>query len=175
MQARLAGGNIDLITPISRRRSFIDKWRRGHSCECIRYRRARCANRGVRAQVSRSYRCRAIAGLDTALWDLRGKLEGKPVVSLLGGAPTRLRAYASSMKRDISPDDEPIGWCVFADELGFDAFSGGSAPNGGHDVDECRAAPRRSCRASRGALGEDMAKLVDANSGFSPRRAVEVR
>ena len=47
-----------------------------------------------------SYRCRALAGLDTALWDLRGKLEGKPVVELLGGKPRALRAYASSMKRD---------------------------------------------------------------------------
>jgi L-alanine-DL-glutamate epimerase-like enolase superfamily enzyme len=27
-----------------------------------------------------SYRCRAMAGLDTAMWDLRGKIEGKPVV-----------------------------------------------------------------------------------------------
>ncbi len=50
-----------------------------------------------------SYRCRALAGLDTALWDLRGKIEGKPVVELLGGAPRRLRAYASSMRRDITP------------------------------------------------------------------------
>ena len=50
-----------------------------------------------------SYRARAIAGLDTALWDLRGKVEGKPVVELLGGQPKLLRAYASSMKRDITP------------------------------------------------------------------------
>ena len=49
-----------------------------------------------------SYRCRALAGLDTALWDLRGKIEAKPVVELLGGKPRRLRAYASSMKRDIT-------------------------------------------------------------------------
>ncbi len=38
-----------------------------------------------------SYRCRALAGLDTAMWDLRGKLAGKPVVELLGGKPRRLR------------------------------------------------------------------------------------
>ena len=49
---------------------------------------------------------RAQTGFDTAIWDLRGKLAGKPVVSLLGGTPGRLRAYASSMKRDITPEDE---------------------------------------------------------------------
>ncbi len=39
-----------------------------------------------------SYRCRALAGLDTALWDMRGKVEGKPVVELLGGKVQKLRA-----------------------------------------------------------------------------------
>ena len=34
-----------------------------------------------------SYICRALTGLDTALWDLRGKLEGKSVCELLGGQP----------------------------------------------------------------------------------------
>lgn len=34
-----------------------------------------------------SYRCRALAGLDTALWDLHGRIAGKPVVALLGGKP----------------------------------------------------------------------------------------
>src|SRR5256886_2082513 len=53
-----------------------------------------------------SYRCRALAGLDTALWDLRGRLAGKPVVELLGGQPRSLRAYASSMRRDITPERE---------------------------------------------------------------------
>jgi hypothetical protein len=55
-----------------------------------------------------SYLKRAMGGLDTALWDLRGKLEGKPVVALLGGKPGKLRAYASSMKRDITPRDEAV-------------------------------------------------------------------
>jgi L-alanine-DL-glutamate epimerase-like enolase superfamily enzyme len=50
-----------------------------------------------------SYLRRAMTGLDTALWDMRGKCEGKPVVELLGGTPGKLRAYASSMRRDITP------------------------------------------------------------------------
>src|SRR6478736_6204821 len=40
-----------------------------------------------------SYRCRALAGLDTALWDLRGHIERRPVVELLGGRPRKLRSY----------------------------------------------------------------------------------
>ena len=39
----------------------------------------------------------AVAGLDTALWDLRGKSAGKPVCELLTDAPLdRVRLYASS-------------------------------------------------------------------------------
>jgi len=33
-----------------------------------------------------SYRARALAGLDTALWDMAGRRAGKPVASLIGGA-----------------------------------------------------------------------------------------
>ena len=53
-----------------------------------------------------SHLYRAMAGLDTALWDLRGKLESKPVYELLGGTARPIRAYASSMRRDITADDE---------------------------------------------------------------------
>src|SRR5215831_2939773 len=53
-----------------------------------------------------SYLRRALAGLDTALWDLRGKCEGKSVCELLGSRPRRLRVYASSMRRDITPEEE---------------------------------------------------------------------
>jgi L-alanine-DL-glutamate epimerase-like enolase superfamily enzyme len=34
-----------------------------------------------------SYLCRAMTGLDTALWDLRGRKERKSVCELLGGTP----------------------------------------------------------------------------------------
>ncbi|MBI2297878.1 MAG: mandelate racemase/muconate lactonizing enzyme family protein [Armatimonadetes bacterium] len=39
----------------------------------------------------------AVAGIDCALWDLRGKIRGKPVAELLRpGAASRVRLYASS-------------------------------------------------------------------------------
>jgi L-alanine-DL-glutamate epimerase-like enolase superfamily enzyme len=53
-----------------------------------------------------SYLRRAITGLDTAIWDARGKLEQKSVCELLGSKPKALPVYASSMRRDITPKDE---------------------------------------------------------------------
>jgi len=121
-----------------------------------------------------SYRCRALAGLDTALWDLRGHLEGKPVVELLGGTPKRLRAYASSMRRDIQPADEAERLVRLRDAQGFDAFKWRIAAECGHDVDEWPGRTEAVVPQVARALGADVAKLVDANSGFSPRRAIEV-
>jgi L-alanine-DL-glutamate epimerase-like enolase superfamily enzyme len=121
-----------------------------------------------------SYRCRAIAGLDTALWDLRGKLAGKPVVELLGGTARRLRAYASSMRRDISPANEAERFARLRDEKGFDAFKWRVGAECGHDIDEWPGRTEAIVPQVARALGDGVAKLVDANSGFSPRRAIEV-
>ncbi len=121
-----------------------------------------------------SYMKRAMAGLDTALWDLRGKVEGKPVVALLGGKPGRLRAYASSMKRDITPESEALRFRRLRDAAGFDAFKFRVGAECGHDVDEWPGRTEAIVPAIRKALGPDAALLVDANSGFSPARAIEV-
>ena len=69
-----------------------------------------------------SYLRRATGGLDTALWDLRGRLENKSVCELMGGKPRPIRAYASSMKRDITPKEEALRLCKLRDDYGFDAF-----------------------------------------------------
>ena len=121
-----------------------------------------------------SYIYRALAGLDTAMWDLRGKVEGKPVVELLGGTPGRLRTYASSMRRDITPEGEAERFRRLRGELGFDAFKFRVARECGHDSD---AAPGRSeamAPTIRRALGPEVALLADANSGYSPARAIEM-
>jgi L-alanine-DL-glutamate epimerase-like enolase superfamily enzyme len=121
-----------------------------------------------------SYLRRALAGLDTALWDLAGKRAGKPVVELLGGRPGRLRAYASSMRRDITPEDEAARLRRLCDEQGFDACKFRVAAECGHDVDEWPGRTEAIVPALRRVLGDEVALLVDANSGFSPRRAIEV-
>ncbi|HHZ07657.1 MAG TPA: mandelate racemase/muconate lactonizing enzyme family protein [Rhizobiales bacterium] len=121
-----------------------------------------------------SYLLRALAGIDTALWDLRGRIEGKPVVALIGGRPGKLRAYASSMKRDIAPEDEARRFLELRDRFGFDAFKFRVGAECGRDVDEWPGRTEAIVPIVCRALGDGVAKLVDANSGFSPKRAIEV-
>ena len=121
-----------------------------------------------------SHLYRAIGGIDTALWDLRGKLEGKPVCELIGGQPGPLRAYASSMKRDITPEQEAARFADLRERFGFDAFKFRVGAEYGHDADEWPGRTEAIVSAVRRALGADVALLVDANSCYSPQRAIEV-
>ena len=117
---------------------------------------------------------RAMGGFDTALWDLRGKLAGKPVVELLGGKPTTLRAYASSMKRDITPADEAERFRRLRGEHGFDAFKFRVGAEVGRNVDEWPGRTEEIIPTIRRALGDGVDLLADANSCYSPARAIEV-
>jgi L-alanine-DL-glutamate epimerase-like enolase superfamily enzyme len=121
-----------------------------------------------------SYLFRAIAGLDTALWDLKGKRAGKSVCELIGGKPRAIRAYASSMKRDITADAEAERLARLRDRYGFDAFKFRVGAECGRDVDEWPGRTEQIVPLMRKAMGADVELMVDANSGFSPGRAIEV-
>jgi L-alanine-DL-glutamate epimerase-like enolase superfamily enzyme len=121
-----------------------------------------------------SYLRRAMTGLDTALWDLRGRVEGKPVVALIGGTPGKLRAYASSMKRDITPADEAARFVKLRDDKGFDAFKFRVGAEAGRDQDEWPGRTETIVPMVCKALGDGVAKLVDGNSCYSPAKAIEV-
>lgn len=162
--------NADITAQVFHRQ--IAPWALGQDCGDID---------GLVARIERkehkfpgSYRCRALAGLDTALWDLRGRREGRPVVELLGGRTARLRAYASSMKRDITPADEAARLCRLRDTLGFTAFKWRVGAECGQDADEWPGRTEDIVPTVSRALGPRMDKLVDGNSGFSVARAIEV-
>ena len=121
-----------------------------------------------------SYLRRAQTGLDTAIWDLRGKLAGKPVVELLGGTPGPLRAYASSMKRDITPQDEAARFVKLRDDHGFTAFKWRVGAECGRGRDEWPGRTEQVIPIVSNALGDGIDKLVDANSCYAPPRAIEV-
>ena len=121
-----------------------------------------------------SHLYRAIGGVDTALWDLHGRLQGLPVCALLGGSPGPLRAYASSMKRDITPEAEAARFAALRERHGFDAFKFRIGAEYGHDQDEWPGRTEAIVPLVRRVLGTDVALLVDANSCYSPERAIEV-
>lgn len=121
-----------------------------------------------------SYLRRAMAGVDTAIWDMRGKQAGKPVAELLGGSSGTLRAYASSMKRDITPADEAARMKRLRDDKGFDAFKVRAGAEVGRDRDEWPGRTEEIIATMRREMGDDAALLIDANSCYSPDRAIEV-
>ena len=121
-----------------------------------------------------SYLRRAMAGFDTAVWDLRGKIADKPVTSLLGGSPGKVRAYASSMKRDIKPREEAERLKKLRDELGFDAFKVRAGAEVGRGKDEWPGRTEEIIPTMRRELGDDMDLLIDANSCYRPKQAIEI-
>jgi len=121
-----------------------------------------------------SYLRRALAGLDTAIWDCWAKQQGVPVASLLGGSAGPVRAYASSMKRDITPDEEATRLTQLQAEYGFTAFKVRVGSEVGHDQDEWPGRTESIIPTIRNALGNDADLLIDANSCYSPVKAIEV-
>tara|TARA_B110000305_G_scaffold230464_1_gene282703 strand:+ start:47 stop:1150 length:1104 start_codon:yes stop_codon:yes gene_type:complete len=121
-----------------------------------------------------SYLRRAMAGLDTAIWDMRGKKAEKSVTELLGGTPGLIRAYASSMKRDITPKDEATRLKKLRDTQGFDAFKVRAGAEVGRNQDEWPGRTEEIIPTMRRELGNEVDLLIDANSCYSPDRAIEV-
>ncbi len=121
-----------------------------------------------------SYLCRALGGLDTAIWDLRGKIQRQPVIFLLGGKPGKLRVYGSSMKRDITPAAELQRFVRLRDQFGYDAFKFRVGSECGRDADEWPGRSEQIVETVSKGLDDEVALLVDANSGFTPKRAIEL-
>jgi len=121
-----------------------------------------------------SYLRRALAGLDTALWDLRGKLDGQSVCQLLGGQPRPFPVYASSMRRDITPEAEAERFVQLRETHGYRSFKFRIGKECGHDEDEWPGRTEAIVPAIRRALGDDVSLLVDANCGYTPKKAIEI-
>ncbi len=121
-----------------------------------------------------SYVCRAVGGLDTALWDLHGKLQRRSVCELIGGRPRPVAVYGSSMRRDITPEREASRLVRLREALGYQAFKVRIGKVCGHDADEWPGRTPALVAAVRKALGPDVALLVDANSCYTAEKAIEI-
>lgn len=102
----------------------------------------------------------AMSGIDTALWDLKGKALGVPVVELLGGScREQMPAYASG------------GWAN-ADAIGEQLLSYTSKGFSGVKMrvgvmDETVQESVKRVKAAREALPDDIKLMTDAHGTFS--------
>ena len=117
----------------------------------------------------------AVSGIEIACWDIMGKAVGQPIYRLLGGAyRTQIPMYASSMRRDITPQDEARRLAGLVEKHGFRAVKVRVGSTFGFDQD---AAPGRSLalvREVRATLGDEVEIMVDGNSCYSAPRAIEL-
>lgn len=108
----------------------------------------------------------AIAGIDIALWDLRGKAAGQPVHRLLGG-PLRseIECYASPVPLHRTVEESAAHARSFVD-AGFRALKvkigRGAKTDGAH------------LAAVREEVGDDIDILTDANCAYTLDAATEV-
>jgi L-alanine-DL-glutamate epimerase-like enolase superfamily enzyme len=110
----------------------------------------------------------AMGAIDMALWDIKGKAEGKPIFELLGGArQEKVVPYASlqpSGSRWEEYRDSLCEWAERARNLGFKAVKAEVTMNGpyAHDgMNEPYEHHTRVVEAVRKTLGPDIALMVD--------------
>ena len=109
-----------------------------------------------------------MSAIDIALWDIAGKVAGRPVCELLGGL--RLDAipvYASEVMPDTPDDVRRIAGRAV--EAGYTALKLGWGPLG-RDL----AFDEILVRAARETLGPDRALMLDGGRAYTVKRALEL-
>ena len=107
----------------------------------------------------------AIAAVDAALWDLKAKLLGVPLVTLLGQVRTGVPLYGSGGFTSYSVpqlEQQLAGWV----EQGIPRVKMKIGTQPGDDGDRVRAA--------RQAIGPRAELFVDANGAYSRKQALEM-
>jgi L-alanine-DL-glutamate epimerase-like enolase superfamily enzyme len=114
----------------------------------------------------------AIAGLDIAMWDIKGKALGMPIYKLLGGKlRDKVPVYASSLRRDLTPLEEASRAASFV-EQGYSAYKLHSAVPGA--IDDPSDETIDTVREVRAAVGDAVEILVDVNGAYSVHHAIEI-
>jgi L-alanine-DL-glutamate epimerase-like enolase superfamily enzyme len=108
----------------------------------------------------------AMAAVDMALWDLKGKHFGEPIWRLLGGRHhDRFRAYASILFGRDGAETRDIGrkWTA----AGYSAVKFGWEPMGTSE-----SLDRELVQGARAGLGDDATLLIDAGCVWDARTAL---
>jgi L-rhamnonate dehydratase len=108
----------------------------------------------------------AMAGIDIALWDIKGKALGRPIVDLLGGAVRdRMRVYSSNMFQ-FSIEDT-VARAKAAVDTGHSGVKFGWEPFGLDARQDLRYV-----EAIRRAIGDDVDFMLDAGHAWDAKTTV---
>ncbi len=112
----------------------------------------------------------ALAAIDTALWDIRGKALGEPLWKLLGGARRRVPTYASGALRRNLTLDQAVAAAGRLKEKGFrEAKMQLALPGDTTPAKEVERAVK-----IREALGPDIKLMCDINQRWRPEQAIDI-
>ena len=107
---------------------------------------------------------RCIGAVDTALWDLGGKIAGLPIHQMLGSYRTRIQAYVSS---DHLPTPEHYAdEAVKYKELGYVGYKIHPPSHWRDDI--------KVCEAVRKAVGDDYILMLDSTMQYNFEEALKV-
>ena len=119
----------------------------------------------------------ALAGVDIALWDLKGKLLGQPVYKLLGGAHRdRIRVYANGWYTNPGTPEQNAEEAKKVVDMGYTALK--FDPFGQHNyykvpLEEGQLAQDRVA-AVRRAVGPHVDILIEAHAKFDVMNAIQL-
>jgi galactonate dehydratase len=117
----------------------------------------------------------AMAGLETALWDIAGKVCGQPVVNLVGGViRDRVRVYANGWYPNVHDRSRLRESVRKVLDLGYTALKFDPFGAGGRELS--RDQLREACTAVetvRDEAGPDVDILVECHGRFSVGTAIE--
>jgi L-alanine-DL-glutamate epimerase-like enolase superfamily enzyme len=122
-----------------------------------------------------SFLARAAAGIDTALWDLTGKLANKSVAELVGKKRDVIELYGSSMRRWPKPvEAEAERMLELCKQFGFKAIKLHPCEPVNNDVDYYPGHMESFVKTTRDALPSGVELFVDVNGHCSVPRAIEL-
>jgi L-alanine-DL-glutamate epimerase-like enolase superfamily enzyme len=111
----------------------------------------------------------ALAAIDLALWDIRGKAAGVPVAKLLGAARERVPAYASGALVRTSPLAALEKAAAALVEKGYRQMKTQMAVEGLNPAQEIER-----IRAVRNVVGPNVNLMVDINQRWSVHEAISI-
>ena len=112
----------------------------------------------------------AFSAIDMALWDIKGKVLGQPLATLLGGLRDRVPTYASGALSRTFPLEHVVKAGPRLVEKGFKQMKMQLALPG--DTTPAREVER--ARLIRQAVGPDIDLMCDINQRWSVNQAIEI-